>query len=89
MSQLLQIKMQENFLDKLKRIAQSQNLNVSAFVKYTLTKEIRKLEEDELSENWFSKTEEEKILKSIHLTKIENKEWETKTQSVDNFLESI
>jgi len=51
MSQLLQIKVQENFLEKLKRIASSLNLNTSSFVKMILTKEMYKLENQELSEN--------------------------------------
>ncbi len=89
MSQLLQIKVQENFLEKLKRIASSLNLNTSSFVKMILTKEMYKLENQELSENWFNKNEEEKITTSIKKTDKQIEDWTIKSSNVDDFLNSL
>ena len=89
MSQLLQIKVQESFLDKLKRTSATYNMSVSAFVKFTLTKEMLEKEKLEITENGFLKEEEERIISSLKETEKEQKEGRAVAQSVDDFLVSL
>lgn len=86
---LLQVKVSENLLDKLKRISESLNLNMSAYIKMVLTKELHKHELKELTENWFLVEEEEKIIKSIKQTDEDIKKWKIKAKKVNDFLNSF
>ncbi|MCX6800343.1 MAG: hypothetical protein NT091_04320 [Candidatus Falkowbacteria bacterium] len=49
MSKLLQVKVQEDFLEKLKQISSHYSLNVSSFVKFVLAREIKILEKNVIS----------------------------------------
>lgn len=89
MSSLLQIKVQENFLEKLKRMAATYNMSVSGFVKFILTKSMLEEERLEITENGFLKEEEERIYKSTKEAIKLKQEGKIKGQSVDNFLNEL
>ena len=89
MTKLLQIKVKEVFLDKLKRISSAYNMSVSAYVKYTLSKEMLENEKLEISENGFLVEEENRIINSAKETKKEQEKGLLQSKNVNQYLEDL
>ena len=89
MSKLLQIKVSEDFAEKLLRFAKERCLSMSAFVKTVLNSKMKDLERDEITENGFLREEEESIANSVVRTRKEREEGKLKTASVDDFIDSL
>jgi hypothetical protein len=89
-NQLLQIKINNIFLDKLKRVSEYYHISVSAFVKQALIKKIEELDEIDITENGFSKKEENRIFESIQSLKKEKKNNSLKEyDSLNELLQAI
>lgn len=89
MSSLLQIKVQENFLEKLKRVSSTYNMSVSGFVKFVLSKTMLQEEKLEITENGFLLEEEDRIVKSGKEAQKLKKEGKLKVQTTKSFLSEL
>jgi len=89
MSKLLQVSLNENFIEKLKRISKSKGISPQSYVKFVLANTLQLEDENEVTENGFLKKEEEKIYESYKLFKKEKKENLIKEAGVDEFLAQL
>jgi len=90
MKKLVQISFAENLVEKIKRIAESKGLNMSAFIKMVLVEKVKEEDRDLLGENGFSEKEEERILKSISRFNEKKEKGELKrAKNAEEFLAQI
>ena len=77
-------------MEKIKRIAESKGLNMSAFIKMVIVEKIKEEDLDLLGENGFSESEEKRILESISKFNKKKKSGKLKSaKSAEEFLEQI
>lgn len=86
---LLQLTLEENFLDKLKRIAASKGVSAQNFAKYIIAERLKEEDDEMITENGFTKKEEKRILKSFQSLQEEKKGKELESLPVDTFLDRL
>jgi len=90
MKKLVQISFAINLVEKIKRIAQSKGLNMSAFIKMIIIEKIKEEDNDFLTENGFSENDEKRILSSIARFKEKKGKGKLKSaKSSEEFLKQI
>lgn len=86
---LFQLTLEENFLEKLKRIAASKGISAQNFAKYIIAERLKEEDEEMITDNGFTKKEEKKILQSLKSMEEEKKSGKLKKISVDTFLDTL
>ena len=86
---LIQIKVNKEFRAKLEDIASEYDLPVSSFIKVVIGDFIRNKRTNILTENGFSKKEEQRILDSINITNKDIKNKKVNIINTKDFISSL
>ena len=88
-SNLIQIKVNQEFRNKLEDVASEYDLPVSSFIKVVIGDFIRNKRANVLTENGFSEKEEQRIIKSVLMTNKDIKNKKVNVVQAKHFINSL